>query len=73
MKTVPEDIILKPEFRRPDCDHASVIPTYADADFEGLSAGEVRARFPRFHGACPDCGCQLIGYSSYAHCIAGDW
>ena len=55
------------------CKHEKVAPKYKDEDFKGLREYEVRIRFPRFWGRCPDCGQHVILYSSYSHYIAGDW
>lgn len=55
------------------CTHPQVMPQYRDADFENLSASEIKQKFPRFFGQCPDCGEQVILYSSTLHYIAGDW
>lgn len=58
---------------KPPCAHAKVMPNYDDKDFEGLDEFEIRKRFPRFHGECPDCGARLILYSSTLHYVMGDW
>lgn len=34
---------------------------------------EIRKRWPRGEGQCPDCGGQVIAYASYAHYGYGDW
>lgn len=34
---------------------------------------EIRKRWPRFFGNCPDCGQQVIKYASSAHFVWGDW
>jgi hypothetical protein len=62
-----------PHAARNTCNHDSAMPKYNDADFEGLEASEIKALYPRFHGACPDCGTSCILYSSWTHYIAGDW
>lgn len=56
-----------------ECKHASVQPKYLDSDFSGLDEHEVRRRFPRFDGVCPECGSRMIMYSSFVHYAAGDW
>lgn len=56
-----------------DCQHTTVAPKYNDQDFGTLDEYEVRRRFPRFDGTCPECGTRIIIYSSYMHYIAGDW
>lgn len=55
------------------CPHASIIVTFDPDAAEHLSVEEIRKRWPRFHGTCPDCGCTLIKYASMAHYIYGDW
>jgi hypothetical protein len=48
------------------------IPAF-DADAaRGLSADEVRQRWPRFEGEC-ECGYSGIAYASMQHYAAGDW
>jgi len=61
-----------------DSDDAECAHDGARVDFDidaarGLSPQAVRKQWPRFFGTCPDCGCSLIKYASYAHYIAGDW
>jgi predicted RNA-binding Zn-ribbon protein involved in translation (DUF1610 family) len=34
---------------------------------------EIRKRWPRGEGQCPDCGGQVIAYASHAHYTYGDW
>lgn len=55
------------------CEHKSAIPQIEDEELKGLSSQEVRKRYPRFSGKCPDCGCQLVAYASWMHYLAGDW
>jgi len=53
------------------CDHGV---TFDEEAAKGLSASEVRRRWPRMHGLCPKgCGFNGIAYASYAHYIFGDW
>lgn len=40
---------------------------------KGLSAGEVKKRWPRVWHDCPFCGQGGIHYASFEHYIAGDW
>jgi hypothetical protein len=47
--------------------------TYHEAAARGLSAEEVRKRWPRFYGLCPDCNTEVIHYASTAHYVLGDW
>ena len=58
---------------RETCGHPRTLPPFDEAAARGLSAEEVRRRWPRFWGACPDCGAQVIAYASVGHFIAGDW
>lgn len=55
---------------RARCTHPKVPPvTYDAAAARGLSATEVRERFPRGH--CTDC--NTILYATFEHIIAGGW
>lgn len=63
--------VIEPEGE--PCLHLSVTPTCTEDDLRGLSATEVRKRFPRFQGACPNCGKNVIAYASMYHYMAGDW
>lgn len=58
-----------------ECPHARCTPPagFDEPASRDLSSDEVRERWPRFFGRCPDCGETVIGYASLAHCIAGDW
>lgn len=55
------------------CGHPRTLPPFDEAAAHGLSAEEVRRRWPRFWGTCPHCGARTIGYASWAHFVAGDW
>ena len=55
------------------CQHEKCTVTYDAEAAKGLDEFEIRRRFPRFSGNCPDCGVQLIKYASYEHYIMGDW
>lgn len=62
-------IIKLPEHE--DCDHGV---TFDYEAAKGLSAPEVKARWPRGYGQCPKgCGYVGIAYASYEHYICGDW
>ena len=63
----------KSQAEQEECYHVNAIPNYPDDAFDNLSSAEVRKRFPRFFGDCPDCGQPFIGYSSLKHYISGDW
>lgn len=53
------------------CDHGL---RFDEAEAEGLSASEVRRRFPRLFGDCPKgCGFRGIAYVSMHHFYAGSW
>jgi hypothetical protein len=52
------------------CEHW---PKFDYAAARGLSAEEVRRRWPRFHGKCRQCGFNGIAYASFQHQLAGDW
>jgi hypothetical protein len=56
-----------------DCHHNAVLVAFDEQAAKGLSADEVRKRWPRFFGICPDCGDRLIKYASWAHFTSGDW
>jgi hypothetical protein len=57
----------------PACQHDSVTVSFDPKAAKGLSAHEVRMRWPRFSGMCPQCQCRLIKYASAEHYYAGDW
>jgi hypothetical protein len=52
------------------CDHGVAFDVAASY---GLSADEVRERWPRFYGLCTKCGYSGVAYASYEHYLAGDW
>lgn len=56
-----------------ECQHLKVMPTFDEGAARGLSASEVRRRWPRFEGVCPDCGQRGVIYASYMHYLAGDY
>ena len=54
-----------------ECDHGVAFDSEA---WRGLSAYEIRKRWPRLMGQCPKgCGYVGIAYASYLHYLAGDW
>ena len=55
------------------CEHTSVMPTYDSEEAKGKTAMEVREKWPRFFGVCPDCGQQAILYASFEQYVMGDW
>jgi hypothetical protein len=69
---MPTDFTRPPE--EPEaCVHAGAVVAFDEEAARGLEADEVRKRWPRFFGACPDCGCSLIKYASAMHYVMGDW
>ncbi len=56
-----------------DCSHERVRVEFDEEAARGLSVAEIRKRWPRFSGICPDCGTTLIKYASAAHYTCGDW
>jgi hypothetical protein len=64
----------RPTLPDPDgCIHPRTMPAFDHARAKRLDAAEVRRRWPRFEGRCPDCGASVIAYESFAHYAAGDW
>lgn len=55
------------------CTHPKVTPKVTDDELRGLSPSEVREKYPRFYGECPDCKATVIAYGSYMHYLMGDW
>ena len=55
---------------RRTCNHGI---TFAMDEAEGLSAAEVRKRWPRFDGTCEQCGFYGVAYASFGHYVMGDW
>lgn len=54
-----------------DCDHGV---TFDYAAAAGMSAYDVRRRWPRLMGVCPKgCGFSGIAYASGEHYACGDW
>jgi len=62
---------LKPQ--EPECAHPLCIPSFDAEAARGLSDKEVRRRWPRFQGVCPNCNAQVIAYASFEHFTMGDW
>ena len=58
------------EDRQRECNHGC---TFDEDAARGLSANEVRRRWPRFHGICSECGYRGIYYASAMQYISGDW
>ena len=55
------------------CKHEKCCPEFNSEEAKNLDSYEVRKKYPRFMGACPDCGSQVIYYASAEHYIMGDW
>jgi len=55
------------------CEHNNLPVEFNPEEAKGLTDSQVRIRFPRFYGPCPDCGEVMIGYASFEHYTAGDW
>ncbi|MDB4278016.1 hypothetical protein N9917_00140 [Deltaproteobacteria bacterium] len=55
------------------CKHLSVMPEFDEEDAKGMSALEIKKKYPRFMGSCPECGGNVILYASFMHYINGDW
>jgi hypothetical protein len=55
------------------CPHESVMPAFDEQAAEGMSSAEIKEKYPRFMGECPDCGQHVILYASFMHYICGDW
>lgn len=57
------------------CQHEKCVPKIdiSDDELAKLTTEEVRQRYPRFDGQCPDCGQRVIFYASNMHYIAGDY
>ena len=49
------------------------LPAFDEEAATGLTAEEVRKRWPRFSGHCRHCGFYGASYASRWHYIAGDW
>jgi len=56
-----------------ECPHAQIMPEFDAEAAKGLSAAEVKRRWPRYEGVCPDCGQGGAFYASYEHYLMGDW
>jgi len=58
---------------RKNCHHEKVMPVVNDDELLSMSSYEVRDKYPRFFGVCPDCKQRVICYASMKHYVAGDW
>ena len=71
-----DDYILTPEYQREpsECDHPRLpTPHFDEEAARDMEAHEIRKRWPRTWGTCPDCGAGMILYASFAHYIYGDY
>lgn len=59
--------------KKPACEHKLISPPYDEQAAKGLSVHEVRERWPRFDGICPECRQKVIVYASFLHFLRGDW
>lgn len=73
-KDLVKDLGINEETVQNACTHEKCTPEYDHAEAVRINdAWEIKKRFPRFHGQCPDCGASVIGYASFEHYIMGDW
>lgn len=56
-----------------ECTHEKCTPKWDEVDAQTLSSDEVREKYPRFSGTCPDCGWYGIIYASQMQYIMGDY
>jgi len=53
------------------CDHGI---TFDETRARGLTANEIRSRWPRLEGTCKKgCGYHGVAYASFIHYVCGDW
>lgn len=65
---------LEPFLNHPEecvCDIPS--PHFDAEAAKGMTADEVREKFPRSYGQCSKCGATGVAYASFEHYLAGDW
>lgn len=55
------------------CEHENRDPIDAMFGVCHECTQEIRKRWPRFMGACPTCGANVIVYASTEHYTYGDW
>lgn len=70
---VAETVAAGPALIEGACQHPNVTVLFDYEASKGLSAEEVRKRWPRFHGRCPDCEYYGVIYASREHMYSGDW
>ena len=54
------------------CDHAECKPPFDSQAAKSMTSLEVREKYPRFYGECPNCKGMVIAYASFEHYISGD-
>jgi len=59
--------------KQKNCDHVSCRVEFDQEAAKGLDEHEIKERWPRFDGVCPDCGASLILYASPEHQTMGGW
>jgi len=64
---------IEPFISKTICLHDKCEVIFDADEAVALSPQEVRKKYPRFFGHCPDCGEQIIKYASKEHYILGDW
>jgi len=58
----------------PECPEPTAhFPAFDEEAAKGLSAEDVRRRWPRRFGPCSACGEGGIAYASFLHYVSGDW
>ncbi len=55
------------------CKHENVAVEFDLEAAKNLTPREIRMKYPRFDGTCPDCKQHVIIYASHAHYIYGDY
>ena len=70
---LPHERDIAKKAREEACTHYKVMPKFDEEAAKGLDCYEVRKRWPRFYGECPDCKQTGVYYASYMHYLMGDW
>ncbi len=65
--------MAQPRQDKKNCTHAKCMPEFNEEEAEKMTAKQIREKYPRFQGICPDCGEQLIMYASTKQYIYGDY
>lgn len=61
------------ERRQAACAHPRCQPDFDSEAAKSMTPDQVKQKYPRFYGQCPDCKAHLSVYASFEHYIAGDW